>query len=99
MINNLIVASSFVKSMNYYEQLKEDFKNTIVSERIANGNCLATTINNDSYRVISASINSRGVRCDRIYIDREVSDDILRVIFFPMIVNRYDILINNNFFS
>lgn len=73
---------------NKFDELVEENKENILQVvRLEDGNNRFTTVNGDYYKVIFPIMYYRASRCDRIYIDKNIEDELKYTLLFPLVCN------------
>jgi len=78
-----IIVSNTIKEANtFLELLSQLLIDSAIQERTENRIIMK---NGDSYHTMSIQDNSRCCRCDKLYINKNIDEDTIKEIIYPMV--------------
>lgn len=82
--NNLVFAKNIQKGINFLDNLIGELKYKEVKNVIKDKNGMFVELHNgETYKVVLATLCSRGHRCDKAYIEKGIDEEILNKVIYP----------------
>ena len=78
----IIIANTIKEANTFLELLSQLLIDSVIKERTENRIIMK---NGDLYHAMSVSDNSRNCRCDKLYINKNIDEKILKDVIYPMV--------------
>jgi len=86
-MKNIIFSARRTTGIEYFEKIIGEIQQEDIEKICRNQNHMyAELYDGTTYEVSSASDNSRGCKCDKVYIDKNVDQEIVSCIICPCLI-------------